>query len=797
MLTAIFGWKGNYVESTSYVALQRALGLFNSNRLNEASRYIRKALQLDPNNSLAWNLQAGILAGQANDARKQGKPAVKFAKQAETAIRAALHLSPTQGHMHYNLADLLYTHLGGVRARNEEAALHARAAVQLEGGADMASHLLLMRILTDSARTNLQSKDFELQVKEDLRQVLQLLRNRAASNSYPIGAKHHKMEFYDYWFPVVNFAMHVLHDYKLADKVCLEGAQAIDHNQSGEVYFFWATTVPETFMTSTDADAAIAQVLTRLEWLCAEAHAGRIRIDEKAGGPELLISPPSAYLGYFEGNHREIAVTASKTLRALAPSVLQWRNPHLTSHPNHLRLNQQLQGARVEACSRRKAGVGPHIGFLWGFDSNHAVSKAVDWLLFRLDPNRDKFETTLLLLEQYDKSGPGPDPRLFQASSRAIRLPRKPLPRLRSTIGDLRLDVLVFCELGLDPVRYALAFARMAPVQAVAVLGHPVTSGAAAIDYAVSNEVFEAPSDAGQDWFQERLIRLPGLPPIQESPAIPRTSEKLENKYDLLRRFGLWRLIDSDATNTFRLYVLPKNCRKLMPAFDKVLARILEMDPQGILILLAFSIKDNPSSVEALLRTRLQKSRVPCGSTAGPHSRCLIWAQRIPSIQFLAWLAHADALLETAPFSGFTTTLEGLQLGRPWIALQPKEGHSAGMMGTALLDMVGLRNCCVADNIEDYARKAVAMAQNRNNIQTLARAACVNNVSKLLLSGGNDSVRAWKQFLHIASEKAWARGRALRMTACKPQANARRAVKTWKSIQSKQVGARLQNRAQD
>lgn len=40
-----------------------------------------------------------------------------------------------------------------------------------------------------------------------------------------------------------------------------------------------------------------------------------------------------------------------------------------------------------------------------------------------------------------------------------------------------RLDVLVYPEVGLDPVAYFLAFSRLAPVQAVW-WGHPDTTGA-------------------------------------------------------------------------------------------------------------------------------------------------------------------------------------------------------------------------------------------------------------------------------------------------------------------------------
>ncbi len=35
------------------------------------------------------------------------------------------------------------------------------------------------------------------------------------------------------------------------------------------------------------------------------------------------------------------------------------------------------------------------------------------------------------------------------------------------TVQAMKLDVLVFAEIGMDPVNYLLAFARLAPVQVV------------------------------------------------------------------------------------------------------------------------------------------------------------------------------------------------------------------------------------------------------------------------------------------------------------------------------------------
>lgn len=67
-----------------------------------------------------------------------------------------------------------------------------------------------------------------------------------------------------------------------------------------------------------------------------------------------------------------------------------------------------------------------------------------------------------------------------------------PLPQdlvsCRERIQAWSLDVLVYPEIGMDPVAFFLAFARLAPVQAVW-WGHPDTTGIPTIDYFISSDV--------------------------------------------------------------------------------------------------------------------------------------------------------------------------------------------------------------------------------------------------------------------------------------------------------------------
>src|SRR5207247_8154977 len=79
------------------------------------------------------------------------------------------------------------------------------------------------------------------------------------------------------------------------------------------------------------------------------------------------------------------------------------------------------------------------------------------------------------------------------------------LPLARRLIAEQRLDVLVYTDVGLDPVTSTLAHSRLAPVQCVT-WGHPVTTGIPTLDYFLSSELLEG--EGAEQHYTENLVRL-------------------------------------------------------------------------------------------------------------------------------------------------------------------------------------------------------------------------------------------------------------------------------------------------
>ena len=78
----------------------------------------------------------------------------------------------------------------------------------------------------------------------------------------------------------------------------------------------------------------------------------------------------------------------------------------------------------------------------------------------------------------------------------------------REAISDTAPHVLLYPEIGMDPMAGWLAAQRLAPVQCVS-WGHPETTGMPTVDYFLSSDLMEPPD--GETHYTERMVRLPRL----------------------------------------------------------------------------------------------------------------------------------------------------------------------------------------------------------------------------------------------------------------------------------------------
>jgi predicted O-linked N-acetylglucosamine transferase (SPINDLY family) len=327
----------------------------------------------------------------------------------------------------------------------------------------------------------------------------------------------------------------------------------------------------------------------------------------------------------------------------------------------------------------RAAGERIRVGIVSKYLRDHTIGRLAQGLVAQLP--RGEFHLTLLSV------APGRDEvaDFFKKHCDQFLPVPNSLPQARKMIADLKLDVIYYLDLGMDPVTYTLALSRLAPVQC-ATWGHPVTSGISAVDYFISAQGLEPDGSQGQ--FTEKLVTLKDLAVYYYRPVLEAPQAGVSASAD---RFGL----PADAN----LYGCPQSLYKFHPEFDAVLGGILRADAKGILVLLAAPYKEwmqalwqrfNRTMPDVLGRIRF----IPRQDRQG----------------FLRLNAACDVLLDPLHFGGGNTTYEALAMGTPVITLP--SGMLRGRLAFKMYQTIGLMDFVAKDAV-DYVRLAAGLGMDR------------------------------------------------------------------------------------
>jgi protein O-GlcNAc transferase len=359
-----------------------------------------------------------------------------------------------------------------------------------------------------------------------------------------------------------------------------------------------------------------------------------------------------------------------------------WTNFHLAYHDADDRALQEA-AARLwrHACPalatrdlRRHDGR-PRLGFVSAYFKDHTIGHLFEGTIAAID--RERFRVVVV------QAGPAEDAmarRLAASGDEDIVLPADLAPA-RDALAAAGLDALFYPDIGMDPLTYYLAHARLAPLQ-MASWGHPVTTGLDSIDLFVSAEGFDR--DGAEGDYTERLARLPSLLLNWQPEAVP---------FDGVdpSRLGL----DGEG----RAYLCAQSLFKLHPDFDPALAEILRRDPDAVLHFIEGHRKPWCRRIVARIERHLPG--------AGARIRFL---PRLSGPDFIRAQALADVVLDTPGFSGGKTSLEAFSMGQPVVTLPSR--YLRGRLTHGFYGRMGLADM-VATSLEDYVARAVRTGTDR------------------------------------------------------------------------------------
>lgn len=277
-------------------------------------------------------------------------------------------------------------------------------------------------------------------------------------------------------------------------------------------------------------------------------------------------------------------------------------------------------------------------------------------------------------------------------------------------------DVLIYPEIGMDPMTVRLASLRLAPLQAAA-WGHPETTGLPTIDCFLSAQDFE-PAGA-QAHYSEKLVPLPNLGCcVQPSQPPARAAD--------LSRLGL------DPRTP--LLVCPGTPFKYAPEHDAVLCAIArELDTCQFVFFTHWA-----HALSEKLHARLAAAFASAGLNPDRHLKFLPWLSRA---EFHALMRRADLCLDSIGFSGFNTALQALECSLPIVTCEGR--FLRGRLASGILRRMGLRELVASDE-KAYADIAVQLVREPSLRQALRQRI---DSRRIVLYADPAPIRALETFL--------------------------------------------------
>lgn len=409
----------------------------------------------------------------------------------------------------------------------------------------------------------------------------------------------------------------------------------------------------------------------------------KIKINPKESGADIIFTPfYFAYLGVLDD--------------------------YKLQHKLYKKLSQ-IYPAKMPYTSRNKSKSFKRVGFISNYFHSHSVGRCFVGLFEHIKANHPDIEIVTLF---------GPDngddeltKRIKESSAAHIRLPYN-LNEARKLISQTGVDLLVYSDLGMDVFTWLLALTRCAPKQAV-LAGHPVSPGFESIDYFISSNLLQTPDQQSQHL--EKLVLLDGLITNYDRPVY-----NLKPREDVMPK-------------SKRVYVCPATLFKVHPDMDVVIKRVLDNDPEGVIMFFKFG--DTDMHIKLMQRWHRQF----------PEHCDRIWFRPWSNHDgFMSVLHHATAIIDTPWFGAGNTSYQSLAAGTPIVCCHNEQMASMKnastqahyrQMGQAYYDKY------VASTLEEQADKLIAVNEKLTHEETS------------VLFGNQSGVEAFAQWIKGTDQK--------------------------------------------
>lgn len=610
---------------------------------DEAATLISRSVSRNGNNILAlFNL------GRVYEARGE-------LPQAEVQYRNILSLAPQDAAVHHVLGDVLCA-----RQQDAAAITHYRQALQIRHDFPEA-HLSLGNMLKTQGRVDEAISSYAEAVR---------LKPNFAQAQLRLGIALREQRQFDRAVTHFEAAVALRPDLKEAQAALGDLYINEDRREEALLHFRTALALDPEF-----AAARWGHAMAQLQAVCGPD-------DDPTRGRAAFMAELDEFICWCDGNGIETAAKAVGNQQPFLLAYQEHNNRDLLEKYGALcvrLMSQSSAGAAYSIPVKRTAGRPMRVAIVSSHFRNHSVWHAFVKGWFQ-HLNRERFSLHAFYLRADE------DAETAIAKSRAahFELGKRDLGHWADSILSQRPDVVIYPEVGMDPMTLRLACLRLAPVQ-VASWGHPETTGLPTIDYYLSAQDFEP--QAAQDHYSEQLVALPHLGCSFELVGINPASSDLE-------RWG----IEPDVP----VLISPGTPFKYAPEHDHIFPDIALRLHRCRFVFFAHWTRD----LSERLHRRLEVAFSRVGLDAEEYVRFIPWLTR-PA--FYGMLQRADAYLDTIGFSGFNTAMQAIECGLPIVTCDGR--FMRGRFASGILKRLGMPEL-VTENKQEYIALAAKLIKD-------------------------------------------------------------------------------------
>ena len=286
------------------------------------------------------------------------------------------------------------------------------------------------------------------------------------------------------------------------------------------------------------------------------------------------------------------------------------------------------------------------------------------------------------------------------------------LEYIKNILTKMKLDIIIYCEIGMYPTSYWMAQMRLAKIQCNT-WGHSDTAGIDTIDYFFSSKLYELPYEEAQTHYSEKLILQNSLCTSYINPVLKYNLTNFKNRL----HFGF--------TDDAIIYFCAQSLFKINPIYDEYIINILKKVPNSIIVFL-----DGNEKTKILERL----------NNKGIGSQ-IKFLPGMTHFEYMNLMNVSDIFLDIFPFGGCNSSFEAFSLNKV-IVTQPSIMIN-GRFTTGFYKKMDLEEY-VCNSKEEYIDFAIKLGNDKEYRQSIEKKI---SEKKDCLFLDKETIQEWKDDL--------------------------------------------------